>query len=427
MPVVRRAPNFFSRNAAIYGVENRIEFILGDAMKVLPTLKADAVFLSPPWGGPEYQNIEVFDLHSMIPPPLSALDMFRAARAVTPNVVFFLPRNIDTAQIAGLPAAAAAADTAAADSARNTRPSQCSGLPAVAAAPAGALAAGTDTALESTARVGGEGGVGGVALPKSVHAAQITGLPAVAAATATAGGLETDKSAAVESTTEVGGVRGVSRVGETREVEKDGVENVARKESMAEEGGVVGSVEGFDETCEVEMQFLNGKLKTTTAYFGVDIAAVGKTKGAKVSDQGQTEFGGSNSRDPSLALDIASFQNSSREGDIASSKSYMDGGGVAMRSDINSVKDSSRGGDTVGKGGDGAATGGVGAKEVSAGKFAWSGRHVRFSDDADDKVGVDPEVDWTAPTSSGSTPGLPCPPSQTRETRENALYEAWIG
>ncbi|CAN0093748.1 unnamed protein product [Scytosiphon promiscuus] len=89
------------RNAAIYGVENRIEFILGDAMKVLPTLKADAVFLSPPWGGPGYQDSKTFDLNTMIPPPLSALEMFRAARQVTPNVVFFLPRNVDAFQRGG--------------------------------------------------------------------------------------------------------------------------------------------------------------------------------------------------------------------------------------------------------------------------------------------------------------------------------------
>ncbi|CAM9744124.1 unnamed protein product, partial [Sphacelaria rigidula] len=87
------------RNAAVYGVENRIEFILGDAMKILPTLQADTVFLSPPWGGPSYQGTKTFDLHSMIPAPLTAVDIFRKAREVTPNVVFFLPRNVDVEQV----------------------------------------------------------------------------------------------------------------------------------------------------------------------------------------------------------------------------------------------------------------------------------------------------------------------------------------
>lgn len=53
-------------NAAVYGVEDRIEFIVGDFFKVAGDLKADVVFLSPPWGGPKYLNAEVFDLFSMM-------------------------------------------------------------------------------------------------------------------------------------------------------------------------------------------------------------------------------------------------------------------------------------------------------------------------------------------------------------------------
>lgn len=44
-------------NAAVYGVENRIEFIVGDFFQLAPTLKADVVFLSPPWGGPNYSKV----------------------------------------------------------------------------------------------------------------------------------------------------------------------------------------------------------------------------------------------------------------------------------------------------------------------------------------------------------------------------------
>ncbi|KAK3730853.1 hypothetical protein QZH41_009967, partial [Actinostola sp. cb2023] len=39
-------------NAEIYGVQDRIEFIIGDFMELAPSLKGDVVFLSPPWGGP---------------------------------------------------------------------------------------------------------------------------------------------------------------------------------------------------------------------------------------------------------------------------------------------------------------------------------------------------------------------------------------
>ncbi|CAO3614132.1 unnamed protein product [Mucor hiemalis] len=54
-------------NAKIYGVEDRIEFILGDFFELAPSLKADVVFLSPPWGGPSYLTEDTFDLKSMIP------------------------------------------------------------------------------------------------------------------------------------------------------------------------------------------------------------------------------------------------------------------------------------------------------------------------------------------------------------------------
>ena len=50
----------------MYGVEDRIEFIQGDFLKIAPTLTADVVFLSPPWGGPDYLTADVFDLETMI-------------------------------------------------------------------------------------------------------------------------------------------------------------------------------------------------------------------------------------------------------------------------------------------------------------------------------------------------------------------------
>ena len=45
---------------------DRIEFITGDYMKLAPSLKADVVFLSPPWGGPDYSKAEVFDIKTMM-------------------------------------------------------------------------------------------------------------------------------------------------------------------------------------------------------------------------------------------------------------------------------------------------------------------------------------------------------------------------
>lgn len=46
-------------NAAVYGVADRIEFIVGDFFELAPTIEADMVFLSPPWGGPNYSNVSL--------------------------------------------------------------------------------------------------------------------------------------------------------------------------------------------------------------------------------------------------------------------------------------------------------------------------------------------------------------------------------
>lgn len=50
-------------NAEVYGVADRIEFILGNYLDLAPKLAADVVFLSPPWGGPEYLSTDIYDLN----------------------------------------------------------------------------------------------------------------------------------------------------------------------------------------------------------------------------------------------------------------------------------------------------------------------------------------------------------------------------
>ncbi|KAI7879631.1 S-adenosyl-L-methionine-dependent methyltransferase [Lichtheimia hyalospora FSU 10163] len=87
-------------NARIYGVEDRIEFIQGSFFELAPSLKADVVFLSPPWGGPSYLGADKFDLISVIPG--NGQNIFDLARKITPNIAYFLPRNTDPQQLARL-------------------------------------------------------------------------------------------------------------------------------------------------------------------------------------------------------------------------------------------------------------------------------------------------------------------------------------
>lgn len=45
-------------NAIVYNVADRIDFIVGDFLQMdLSQYGADVVFLSPPWGGPEYLKV----------------------------------------------------------------------------------------------------------------------------------------------------------------------------------------------------------------------------------------------------------------------------------------------------------------------------------------------------------------------------------
>mmetsp|Transcript_32928 Transcript_32928/g.75317 ORF Transcript_32928/g.75317 Transcript_32928/m.75317 type:complete len:509 (+) Transcript_32928:27-1553(+) len=87
-------------NARVYGVADRIEFILGDFLTLAPALKADVVFLSPPWGGPSYNKAQTFDINTMMTP--SGLSLLRASLAISNDLAFFLPKNSDLAQVVAM-------------------------------------------------------------------------------------------------------------------------------------------------------------------------------------------------------------------------------------------------------------------------------------------------------------------------------------
>ncbi|KAM6318389.1 trimethylguanosine synthase isoform 2-T2 [Aegotheles albertisi] len=94
-------------NAEVYGVADQIEFVCGDFMVLAADLRADVVFLSPPWGGPDYATAEIFDIQTMICPdgyPFKAPHCcdFWLSKKITNNIVYFLPRNADIDQVASL-------------------------------------------------------------------------------------------------------------------------------------------------------------------------------------------------------------------------------------------------------------------------------------------------------------------------------------
>ncbi|XWS11679.1 hypothetical protein CRYUN_Cryun37aG0019900 [Craigia yunnanensis] len=89
--------NMAFNNAKVYGVEDYIDFIVGDFFQLAPSLKGDVVFLSPPWGGPSYKRIEDFTMDLL--KPKDGYSIFQTAQRITPKIIIFLPRNVNLNQV----------------------------------------------------------------------------------------------------------------------------------------------------------------------------------------------------------------------------------------------------------------------------------------------------------------------------------------
>ncbi|KAF9645621.1 S-adenosyl-L-methionine-dependent methyltransferase [Thelephora ganbajun] len=110
-------------NAAIYGVADRIEFVLDDFIQFAKTLvrrsetrkggrAVDVIFLSPPWGGPSYlhgtspntppdaSQYPEFRLSDIT--PIHGSELFKLAERATPNIAYYLPRNTNLQEISDL-------------------------------------------------------------------------------------------------------------------------------------------------------------------------------------------------------------------------------------------------------------------------------------------------------------------------------------
>jgi trimethylguanosine synthase len=114
-------------NAVIYGVQDRIEFILGDYVAFVNAYTSlpegsrraiDVVFLSPPWGGMDYtssprkqQSGEMDDRDPLSDglsysleriKPLPGADLFHLTRRITPHIAYYLPRHVNLQQVSEL-------------------------------------------------------------------------------------------------------------------------------------------------------------------------------------------------------------------------------------------------------------------------------------------------------------------------------------
>ena len=101
-----------SHNTRIYNVSAAVSFLHDDALDVMneailkgdcspfSKCKVDMIFLSPPWGGPEYRNAETFDLSTVWVSGVTLIHVLNIALKMCRNVAFFLPRNTDLQSLA---------------------------------------------------------------------------------------------------------------------------------------------------------------------------------------------------------------------------------------------------------------------------------------------------------------------------------------
>lgn len=78
-------------NSRVYDVS--LDFVVGDSLKLLHSMRADIVFLSPPWGGLSY--LDTFrDISSVKVGDYDGVALARLALKAAPNLIFYLPRSV---------------------------------------------------------------------------------------------------------------------------------------------------------------------------------------------------------------------------------------------------------------------------------------------------------------------------------------------
>jgi len=90
-------------NARLYDVSHRIDFLRADAVSFLETTLsrtggADFVFLSPPWGGPDYPD-DYDPARDLVVGRVNGLQLAALAAAAAPNLGFFLPKTTPLAHV----------------------------------------------------------------------------------------------------------------------------------------------------------------------------------------------------------------------------------------------------------------------------------------------------------------------------------------
>ena len=88
-------------NAKVYNCPDNIIYFINDFLTLnLEGENIDYVFLSPPWGGPEYKNEEIYSLKKWIIPDIEKI--IEKSLKISKNIMLYLPRNTDLEELANI-------------------------------------------------------------------------------------------------------------------------------------------------------------------------------------------------------------------------------------------------------------------------------------------------------------------------------------
>ena len=91
-------------NCKIYNCKDNIHFIEYDFLKIQNydklVVKADYIFLSPPWGGVDYKKSDVYSIRESMTP--SILDIIKVSLKIVKYIMFYIPRTLMLDELFGI-------------------------------------------------------------------------------------------------------------------------------------------------------------------------------------------------------------------------------------------------------------------------------------------------------------------------------------
>ena len=91
-------------NCRIYNCKDNIHFIEYDFLKIqnYPKLKvkADYIFLSPPWGGISYKNSDIYSIKESMTPDIS--EIIKVSLKIVKYIMFYVPRTLMLNELFGI-------------------------------------------------------------------------------------------------------------------------------------------------------------------------------------------------------------------------------------------------------------------------------------------------------------------------------------